>query len=214
MIMQNKCPLCLSEKIRLFQKVDNKQYQICPNCDLVFLPRKFHLSREEEKKRYDLHENDPEDDNYRQFLSGMLNAILDNVDQPAEGLDYGSGPGPALDQMLEEKGYKMDIYDPFYEPQKIIYENKYDFITCTEVVEHFAHPGHEFEQLINMLKSDGVLGIMTRLRTEQIDFHSWHYRRDPTHVCFYSDSTFRWIAKNYDLQRKKISDQVNLFVKN
>jgi len=212
--MENYCPLCKSEQIRSFQKFDNKQYLICDNCDLVFLPRKYHLSHDEEKKRYDLHENNPEDDNYREFLSGMLNAILDYVDKPADGLDYGSGPGPALAQMLEENGYKMDIYDPYYAPNSFIYKKKYDFVTCTEVVEHLARPGEEFQKITGLLKSSGIFGIMTRLRDADINFSNWHYRRDPTHVCFYSDKTFKWIARQYKFERRKISDKINIFVKN
>jgi hypothetical protein len=35
---------------------------------------------------------------------------------------------------------------------------------------------------------------MTCFQTEDERFASWHYRKDPTHVVFYKETTFRTIA--------------------
>jgi SAM-dependent methyltransferase len=211
--MKKKCPLCKSLKTFLFEEMENKKYFICRVCDLVFLPRKYHLSPNEEKKRYDLHENDPSDEDYRNFLSRLAKPIKEMVKLPARGLDYGSGPVPVLANMLEEESYEMKIYDPYYAKNDSIFNVNYDFICCSEVFEHFANPGDQIEKLLNILRVNGILGIMTDIRQESTKFTNWHYRRDPTHVCFYSDNTMNWISEDYDLTRFKISKRVNIFQK-
>ncbi|MCF7885409.1 MAG: class I SAM-dependent methyltransferase [Candidatus Marinimicrobia bacterium] len=210
---QTKCPLCSQSKIGIFQIINKKQYFICSNCDLVFLARQYHLKPKEEKKRYELHENDPQDKAYRKFLTQLANPITRFINPPAVGLDYGCGPGPALAQMLEKKGYNMHIYDPFFADNQEALAKTYDFITSSEVFEHFREPGQEISKIISMVKTKGLIGIMTDLRPQEYMFKNWHYRRDPTHVCFYSDQTFDWISQFYDLERYKISKRVNILRK-
>ena len=36
--------------------------------------------------------------------------------------------------------------------------------------------------------------MMTCFQTEDEHFADWHYRKDPTHVVFYREATFRRIA--------------------
>jgi hypothetical protein len=38
---------------------------------------------------------------------------------------------------------------------------------------------------------------MTKLVRDQAAFASWHYKNDPTHVCFYSEETWRWWARQH-----------------
>lgn len=115
----------------------------------------------------------------------------------SRGLDYGCGPGPALAAMLTEAGHEVALFDPAYESDVSVLENgRYDFITCTEVVEHFHAPGVEFERLASMLTSGGVLAVMTAFNPGRDAFPSWHYPRDPTHVIFYREETFYWLAQH------------------
>ena len=48
--------------------------------------------------------------------------------------------------------------------------------------------------LDRLLEPGGWLGVMTCFRQPGRDFASWHYRRDPTHVVFYREATFRRLA--------------------
>ena len=102
----------------------------------------------------------------------------------------------------------MDLYDPFFFPNKDIFYKKYDFITCTEAVEHFFDPYKEFNVLDGLLVSGGWLGVMTCFLTDEELFGNWHYRRDPTHVVFYAEKTFEVIASqrewNCEIQSKDI----------
>jgi len=116
------------------------------------------------------------------------------------GLDYGSGPGPALPQMLTNAGFSMTHYDPLFTPDASVLKRTYDFITCTETVEHFHHPGEEFQRLNRLLRPGGWLGVMTGILTDDAGFPGWWYIRDFTHVCFYKESTLRWIARRFGWQ--------------
>ena len=116
---------------------------------------------------------------------------------PADTHFYGCGPGPALAAMLSERGFTTAAYDPIYAPNTELLQRRYDFITCTEVVEHFHDPAAEFARFDRLLRPGGWLGVMTCFQTDDARFAAWHYRRDPTHVVFYREATFRRIAQRF-----------------
>jgi len=64
----------------------------------------------------------------------------------------------------------------------------------TETIEHFYHPRDEFLFLNRLLKGHGDLGLMTQILTASQDFSTWWYPHDPTHVSFYTPTTFDWVA--------------------
>ena len=116
------------------------------------------------------------------------------------GLDYGCGPGPVLGLMLRENGFELIDWDPIFVPDDSAIalgkSDAYDFITCTEVAEHFYDPSREFDTMNRLLKHGGVLAVLTSFQpTEKADFEKWHYIRDPTHVVFYSKLTFEKLAE-------------------
>ncbi|MGE3758618.1 MAG: class I SAM-dependent methyltransferase, partial [Pseudobdellovibrionaceae bacterium] len=93
-----------------------------------------------------------------------------------------------------------EVYDPFFADDMAAFSKKYSFVTCTEVVEHFNNPAQEFTKLAELLLPQGILGLMTEERPSAVDaFASWYYRRDPSHVSFYSDKTMNWIAQKWEL---------------
>ena len=102
--------------------------------------------------------------------------------------------------MMEEMGYCMAKYDPFFFPDPAVLDKQYDFVTCTEAIEHFYFPDREWKQLVGLVKPGGWLGIMTKLVTEETPFTDWYYAGDPTHVCFFSRETFRFLGESDDLQ--------------
>ena len=197
-IENRTCPLCRTEKVREFSRDRRRDYYRCQVCSLVFVPPWQFLSAEDEKKRYDLHRNSPEDLNYRRFLSRMVIPLQRVLAPGSKGLDFGSGPGPTLSKMFEEAGHSMTVFDCFYKPVPAALENRYDFITATEVVEHLHDPQKELERLWACLKQGGRLGIMTKLAVEQDVFSQWHYKNDLTHICFFSRSTFAWLALRWN----------------
>lgn len=195
--MQQPCILCEQPRADFLCRAGSFDYLTCTNCDLIFVRPEQRLSPEKEKQRYDLHENDPADPGYRKFLNQLFIPMQQKIDPGSSGLDFGSGPGPTLHLMFEEKGHSMNIYDPFYADDPSVLRQNYDFITTTETAEHLYHPAKEFKTLWNCLKPNGYLGIMTMFVPSKQEFPDWHYRKDDTHVTFYSEKTFRWLAKQW-----------------
>ena len=171
-----------------------RDFYRCSVCDLIFVPPQQFLPDEEEKAYYDFHQNNPQDSGYRRFLGKLQEPMLTFLKADDVGLDFGSGPGPTLSVMFQELGYDMDIYDVIYARDDSIFEKTYDFITTTETVEHFRYPHTSFLAIWNLLKQGGFLGIMTEIFDDKMDFSQWHYKNDPTHICFYSRLTMEWLV--------------------
>ena len=195
-----ECALCGSSAAP-FHRVRNRSmcrdFVHCRVCDLVSVPRRFHVGHEAERQRYLEHDNDPNDPDYRAFLARLWDNLRPRVEPGSKGLDYGAGPGPALAAMMEEDGFEVSIYDKHFHPDKTALGSSYDFIVCTETVEHFDRPAYDFGVLDRLLRPSGWLGIMTAMPDDWAGFPGWHYHRDPTHVAFYTNRTMRWIAARH-----------------
>ncbi len=169
-------------------------YHRCRRCGLVSLDPALYLDETAEKAVYDLHRNLPDDPGYRHFLSRALAPVLQYCPPPASGLDFGCGPGPALVAMAREAGYAMSLYDKFYAPDPAPLQQCYDFVTCTEVAEHLSRPWRVLSELWRCVRPGGLLVIQTRRVLDDERFRNWFYRRDPTHITFFAESSFRWLA--------------------
>ena len=207
------CPLCEAEKNSHFFHDENRDYFKCQNCQLIFVPRSQFLSEIEEKKRYDLHQNNPEDKEYRNFLGRIFNPMKERLAPGSYGLDFGSGPGPTLSVMFQEAGYSVDIYDHYYANNPRVFQKQYDFITATEVLEHLHNPGKELNKLWDCLKQNGNLGIMTKFMKNKEMFDQWHYKRDLTHVCFFSRPTLLWLAEKWQSELTFLDSDIAIFFK-
>lgn len=191
------CPLCGGLQSGPFHQDRRREYLRCPDCRLVFVPPVYHLSRKAEKAEYDRHQNRPDDPGYRRFLNRLFLPLQTRLAPGSKGLDFGSGPGPTLALMLTEAGHDVALYDPFYATDRAVLDQRYDFITATEVVEHLHRPGPELDRLYRHLLPGGLLGIMTKRVIDRVRFARWHYINDPTHVCFFSRATFTWLANHW-----------------
>lgn len=208
-----QCPLCHCCDFEPFFQDQTRSYIQCDACRLVFVPVSHRITLEEERRIYDLHQNDPEDQDYRQFLSRLSSPLLERITPGQTGLDFGCGPGPALPAMLEEKGFKVDLYDLHYHNDPGVFRKRYDFICATEVVEHLRDPGSVFDNLFSLLNSGGWLGIMTKLVIDKQAFSRWHYIRDLTHICFYSRKTLEDIARRFNARLELVAEDAFLFRK-
>lgn len=208
------CSLCGSPS-ELFFRDKKREYRLCKNCDLIFVPKKYHLSSSQEKSEYDHHENDPLDPQYREFLSRIIVPLEEHLIQGMDGLDFGSGPGPTLHVMLEEMGFSMKHYDPFYAYHPNLLKRQYDFVTCTEVVEHFNNPEESWSLLTSLVKKEGYLAVMTLFfnPADKEKFAGWWYKNNETHVAFYSRKTLQWIEKTFSMRLIYSDDRAALFKK-
>jgi len=151
-------------------------------------------------REYRLHQNVVDDPGYRRFLSRLADPLCAQLQAGACGLDFGCGPGPALSELMRERGHPTALYDPLFFPDPSTLQQRYAFICCSEVAEHFRQPRCEFQRLRALLAPGGVLAVMTQWRRDEAEFAGWRYVHDPTHVCFYRERTLRWIADLMDLR--------------
>ncbi|WP_018867081.1 MULTISPECIES: class I SAM-dependent methyltransferase [unclassified Thioalkalivibrio] len=170
-------------------------YRRCHHCRLIHLDTGSWPDQETERGYYRTHENRPDDPGYQAHLQRLIEPLLEALPPPARGLDWGCGPQPVLAALLRAGGYTMDIWDPTFAPAwPDAPDSGWDFITCTEVLEHLHSPLHALQTLHTHLRPGGVLAVMTEWPPEADRFRRWHYRRDPTHVAFYGPDTLHWIA--------------------
>ncbi len=208
-----RCPLCHCAEHALYAHHKTSEYRLCSVCSLLFLLPSSYLNAQDEKCRYDLHTNSSDDLGYRKYLTKVLNPVKERVQEGAFGLDFGSGPGPTLSRMFEEEGYKMNIYDHFYAKDENVLEQKYDFITSTEVIEHLYDPRTVLDRLISMLKPQGLLTVLTQVYPSIDEFTSWYYKNDPTHVCFFSLETMKYLEKKWKVDFEVIGKDIFIFTR-
>lgn len=212
--MVARCPLCRQTAAQFYHRDRFRSYHQCANCALVFVCSDYHLSPARERAYYDLHENSLQDSGYRRFLDRCAQPLLAGLPPASEGLDFGCGPAPLLAEMLREGGHRVHTYDIFYAPDQQVFAQEYDFIAATEVVEHLIDPRGELERLWSRLRPGGLLALMTKLVISRERFANWHYIRDPTHICFFSGETFRWLANSLNAELRFADRDVIFLRKN
>lgn len=221
------CLLCASSDINLFyeqttgvnwrvygRREDSYQglrFFRCRQCELVFKEPVCFPVQEAERAHYQNHQNFSSDVRYRNYLKTLLLPLQSHLSASAIGLDFGCGPELVLSQICRDFGWECESYDPYFYPERSALEKTYDFVVCSEVFEHFHYPREEIIRLVGILNPNGWMVVRTE--TPPIDFEKWYYHRDPTHVVFYSEATFRWMAKKWGLYFEALERNLFLFQK-
>lgn len=191
------CPLC-SNASTFLSPWGKTSIHHCEHCDLIFKHPSMWPTAEEERRRYLLHMNSISDEGYVRMLDDFLSkAVVPYCEPSSRLLDFGSGPTPVLKALLEQEGYTVDIYDPFFAPLQP--SAQYAGVTCTEVVEHVHTPRVMWGHMCSLLEPQGVLAIMTQFHPGELHVRDWWYLRDTTHVVFYSECTLRWVADTFGM---------------
>lgn len=156
------------------------------------------VSFDKEKEIYDLHENSIECEGYVKMFQNFLSSAVMPFKSSGVALDFGSGPEPVLTQLIKrDYDFQIDNYDLHYQPEKVYIGKKYDVIVSTEVVEHLPNPMEVFRLFHEQLKDGGILAFMTLFHgNDEDEFLKWWYRRDKTHISFFTVNTLEHIAKS------------------
>lgn len=209
-----QCPLCQTEDSRsLVPQQTEKTIFHCATCDALFKSPDLYLNWNQQQARYSLHQNDIEDKGYISFFEQLLTPLRPFLGNRKWALDWGSGPGekPVLGELLKREGLQVDLYDPIY--RKEIPNRKYELITSTEVLEHFQEPVNSLTQIFDLLEPQGIFAGMTLFHSGPESYTNWWYKNDPTHVIFYSEKTFQWMAHNRNLEIQYLKSPVFIFKK-
>src|SRR6056297_2127254 len=207
-----ECKLCNSSDIKEI-KVKEKYYY-CNNCELIFIEPDKLPDYDREHEVYCGHENTHENKGYvNMFKEFIDNYIIYYKNEIEDVLEYGCGPGPVLADLLEELDFNVYKYDPFFYSDFDYKNKKYDLITSTEVFEHFFDPKNEINKLVQLIKPGKYLAVMTSFHQGIEHFKDWWYKRDPTHVSFYSLKTFQYIEENHSLEIVKTKNNKGILFK-
>lgn len=199
------CPLCFNkESFTIVKGPDSRAYTACNKCKLIFTETRFLPSVKSEKERYLTHKNGIQYKGYVDFLNQAIEPSLPFLRKDMHGLDFGCGPTPTLSVILEQKGFSCDNYDPIFFPE--LPEKKYDFIFATECFEHFFFPAKEIQRINNLLKPGGILIVMTEKWKSAEAFSNWYYAKDSTHVSFFHNRTFGFIADKFGFETMESSN--------
>ena len=203
-----QCSLCFSDDVQFYAQDRRRSYWQCGCCKLVMADSSSWLSAQQEKQIYDLHENQLDDPGYQRFLMRIAEPLLARLPANSQGLDFGCGPAPLLAQLLTAAGHQVALYDIFYQPDQQVLQQQYDFICCSEAIEHFNQPAQQWQLWLSLLKPQGMLAIMTKRVRDADAFSRWHYKNDLTHVSFFSEATFAYLAKRDGFSLEVVADDV------
>lgn len=207
---EKHCPLC-KRTSKVFYNFNKRLYHQCDYCSGIFVDPSLILTKENEKSRYEEHNNNVYDKRFQKFVSPITDSVKNNFSENDMGLDFGAGHAPVITKVLSDFNYNIKPYDPFYFNDKSLFQTKYDYITCCEVIEHFNDPPKEFAQLKELLNPNGKLYVMTWLYDESIDFHNWNYKDDHTHVFIYHKNSMLWIKEKFGFTNLKFNNRLITF---
>ncbi|MDC7241143.1 MAG: class I SAM-dependent methyltransferase [Spirochaetales bacterium] len=195
---QEICPLC-SEPAGPFYEITRKtggfrSFSHCPSCSFVFQDRL--PEEEEERERYELHRNNPEDKGYINWLESFVKSAVLPWYESGQILDYGSGPRPVLTELLSARGYSVSSYDPYFAPSWPE-EGPFSLILLCEVLEHINDPVSDFRRLYDAADEGAVLSVMTQFlpSNSRDDFKGWWYKEDPTHIRFFTPLSLKILGE-------------------
>ena len=203
-----KCKICDCDTKSFDDPQLKKQYHSCQNCECIALDPTYYLTLEKENALYNNHNNSLENEGYVTMFEDFLDYFWDDLPSREKALDFGSGPTPVLSQLLQRRGVNVDCYDKFYQPQKVFENKRYNLITSTEVFEHLDNPLETLNVLAQHLKPQGYIALMTLFHDNSMEnFWTWWYRRDPTHITFYTPKTMTILADRCGLNVVKTDEK-------
>ncbi len=202
------CKICTFDTIPWHNSALNTLYHFCPHCECISLDTSLYLPPHLEKKIYDHHHNSLENEGYVRMFEAFLDFFWEEMSCRKTALDFGSGPTPVLSVLLQRRGLDVEGYDKFYQPNDTFKEHSYDLITSTEVFEHLQDPLNTLSFLTERLNEGGIIALMTLFHPQESSaFFMWWYRRDKTHITFFTPKTIQIMAKMCGLEMIKTDEK-------
>jgi SAM-dependent methyltransferase len=126
-------------------------------------------------------------------------------------LDYGGGSG-LLAKRLREMGFSAATYDLF-SSFNAIPEERFDLITCFEVMEHVPRPRETVAAMVSLLKEDGVILFSTLVQPaefERIGLSWWYAAPRNGHVSLYTPAALARLFKAHGMKVGSFSEVLHI----
>jgi hypothetical protein len=212
------CPLCKSNEARFFYHAFNREYHRCSNCFLVFVPSEYYTAQTKENNS--LNTDFKVSKKFRkvgekQYFTLLTNPVLKRASEGAMGLDFNCGESSKVEDIFKKNGKLVKVYDEDHKPNKIVLEDSYDFITVIHQIETYKNPREKFDQFYELLSAQGsILALWTTPLEDLSSFNSWPFIKQPHHINFFHEDTFKWIAKKYNYEIEFLGDGIVIFTQN
>ncbi|MBN1575706.1 MAG: methyltransferase domain-containing protein [Chitinispirillaceae bacterium] len=161
---------------------------------MIFVPNAFHLSLEQERRRYDLHDNTETNTGYVRFLTQVADIVETVCLSPGRILDYGCGRDAVLTTLLRHRGRACDPYDPLYDYAPPAGGARYDAVILCEVIEHCRDVQCSLREIRELLDERGIVVVRTQVYPAVRELSRWWYAHDMTHVNFFSRPALEFAA--------------------
>jgi SAM-dependent methyltransferase len=126
-------------------------------------------------------------------------------------LDYGGGSG-LLAERLRETGFSAATYDPFSTFDEVP-EERFDLITCFEVMEHVPQPRETVAAMASLLKEGGVILFSTLVQPaefEQLGLSWWYAAPRNGHVSLYTTAALARLFKAHGMKVGSFSEVLHI----
>jgi len=126
-------------------------------------------------------------------------------------LDYGGGNG-VLATRLCDAGYSATTYDPYSGLNQMPAE-KFDLVTCFEVLEHVPTPQATIAAMVSLLKQPGAILFSTLVQPKEfpaIELNWWYAGPRNGHVSLYSTHSLALLFKPHGMKVVSFNDNLHL----
>jgi SAM-dependent methyltransferase len=126
-------------------------------------------------------------------------------------LDYGGGSG-LLATRLREQGFTAATYDPFSEFCELPAE-RFDLITCFEVMEHVPFPEKTVAQMVSLMKKPGAILFSTLVQPgnlDQVGLNWWYASPRNGHISLYSRAALALLFEPHGMRVASFSEVIHM----
>lgn len=221
-----KCFVCGEEMQPFMEKnfgmenLDKCEYVRCENCGLVVAKTIYEMTHDQwSKLNFECHDKlfhggvdyveiDPNVYTRFEFKSNLFVELVKRGIFKADwrAVDYGAGDGFLANKTNDKLGKtwlkKFDAYmaeDKNYLPIQEMRPKSFDFVLTCSVFEHLLGRG-DVEKIINLVKTDGVMGMHTLICEEVPQDTKWFYLL-PVHCTFWTNKSMQLIYEQFGFKR-------------
>jgi SAM-dependent methyltransferase len=129
-------------------------------------------------------------------------------------LDYGGGSGLTAD-LLRQQGFSATTYDPFSNFNAIP-EEKFDLISCFEVMEHVPSPKETVATIVSLLQHPGAVLFSTLVQPADFDaigLNWWYAGPRNGHVSLYSAASLARLFEPHGMQVGSFTEGLHIAYK-